>query len=134
MGPVKNVLKACRKWAYRYGQEVGTERSLAGLCAIASVRIHKSLKQKGVKSKIVVADFYNGGSHCFVQVGEEILDVTATQFGLPAILKQKKETYIRTLLNNPVVELKIKETLEFEDVSSLTKHLHKSGWPSEQIP
>ncbi len=69
--------------------------TLCGMCAIASVALAKSLQVNyNIEANIVIGcqnDNYIGRSHCWVEVNDYIIDVTATQFNLDAIIVASKE-------------------------------------------
>lgn len=78
---VKEVAHNVRAWAEKYAAKHRHyfPVDLGGLCAIASRRIHAQLKRKGIPSTLHLyeGDWYG---HCFVTVGNYVVDVTATQF------------------------------------------------------
>lgn len=63
---------------------------LCGACGIASWTLDAIYKKLGVTSEFVMGRFNKNsrfddsryGNHCWVQVGEYIVDLTATQFGI----------------------------------------------------
>lgn len=54
-------------------------------CAIASMALAKSFKAWGYPARVVRGQYggreYDGDDHCWVVSGDEIYDITATQFG-----------------------------------------------------
>ena len=79
--------------AYRVRKNVerwvaATEKSsicyddLCGACAIASYTLWKLLLQTGYKARFVCASHGGAGCHCWVELGDNVIDVTATQFDL----------------------------------------------------
>lgn len=57
------------------------EMSLCGACAIASVVLWRALKAAGFKDATLVRGWYFGSNHCWVEVEDLVVDLTATQFG-----------------------------------------------------
>lgn len=51
---------------------------LLGMCGIASARLHMLLHANGVTD----AQLWSNTKHCFVTLGSDVIDVTATQFGM----------------------------------------------------
>jgi len=68
-----------RRWAEANANELQRERELWGMCARASAHLLVRLRARGLDAVVHVARVPMGG-HAFVQVGEYIVDVTATQF------------------------------------------------------
>ena len=66
----------------------GDRETLECYCAIASETLKKVLKNNGIKSKMVVGYFSlkekmnndTESNHCWVEAGEWMIDITATQF------------------------------------------------------
>jgi hypothetical protein len=79
------IAKQVRLWAEelikRYGRDTGwwTE-DMCGLCGIASAELWSRLKEVGIGADLCVWIGVVGG-HVFVETGDYVLDVTATQFG-----------------------------------------------------
>ncbi len=87
---LRDVGKLVRERAERLQQE-RPERfpaDLAGLCMVASAWSFLTLSGLGLKPKFAVAKpswrIYGNSEHVFVVVDGLLLDVTATQFGMPA--------------------------------------------------
>ena len=56
-------------------------------CGIASCALSKALTKKGISNKIIFGEFRRtknerGDDHCCILVGDKIIDITATQFGI----------------------------------------------------
>ena len=69
-------------------QAIDTD-TLLGACGIASYVLARVLKRAGVKCDFVMGSYSEEGQHhCWVEVHKEglILDVTATQFGVPSVV------------------------------------------------
>lgn len=57
------------------------ESSLRGACAAGSRALVRSLRRFGVDAEFVMGSKHGEHRHCWVVIGDAILDVTATQFG-----------------------------------------------------
>ena len=53
----------------------------AGMCVIASYTLHKIYKKLGYKTTFAIGE-YDGRTHGFLIYNGDIIDITATQFGL----------------------------------------------------
>lgn len=85
------VRKAVKKWVYP--NPAISHRRLAGACGIASYTLYKALKRKGYNPNLVcwVSQF---GGHAWVELGDIVIDVTATQFGkYPAVYIVSRDQY-----------------------------------------
>lgn len=133
MDPIRNTVKQTRKWVVKKHSEA-FPKNLEGLCAIASHKLFKNLCKKNVQAKIVVADLWGGGSHCWVQIEENVYDITSTQFNLRTVFNVPRSKYIKKLYENAGTEIRFVRYLEFDSEESFIKHLYKDGWPDEQIP
>lgn len=57
------------------------DEDLAGLCALASMRLHDVLRLHQVQAELVISyDDEGRCGHCHVRAADHLLDVTATQF------------------------------------------------------
>ncbi len=83
------------KWASSLGADIWeiTPEDLGGCCGIASHMLHNVLKELGIKSTFVMGHFdfegdhtYTRTNHCWLAIGDSIIDITATQFMLEKIL------------------------------------------------
>lgn len=72
------------------------QEDMTGACATASLSLYVFLKIKGFKPTLVQGDTHSGSAHCWVEVGDLIIDVTATQFGLPEVHVTKERTWAYT--------------------------------------
>jgi hypothetical protein len=79
---VREIAYRVRRWVETFRKEqmansiVHYDYSLAGLCAIATARLYRELKQEGIHGQI-----WSNSYHCFLTVNNKVVDVTATQFG-----------------------------------------------------
>lgn len=76
----ENVEAFALFWARGMRQaEIST--TLTGACAIASFTLWKALRAVGIDA-IFVRGWYHGCIHCWVVVDDQVVDTTATQFGI----------------------------------------------------
>jgi len=75
---------------------------LMGACAVASTALHRVLRNRGHNSILVVGREEpigeRGRAHCWVELGEYIIDITATQFQIKHpvyIVKKDKYSFAR---------------------------------------
>jgi hypothetical protein len=62
------------------------ESDLRGACAIGSYILWKELCRRGLDAHFVFGGYFGGAPrHCWVTVGDMIVDITASQFGKPWI-------------------------------------------------
>lgn len=55
----------------------------AGACAVASNILYEAVKLKSDRAMFYVCDDDDYGGHCWVRIGNVVVDVTATQFYVP---------------------------------------------------
>lgn len=72
------VRKAVRKWVAP--NRAVNPKKLSGACGIASYTLYKALQRKGYDPNLVCWSSPYGG-HAWVELGEAVIDVTASQFG-----------------------------------------------------
>lgn len=75
--------------AVRYAVEdlqpiYGWPPSLAGACIVASVALARLCGDYGISVEVQHGECF-GLPHCWVTCGDRLVDVTATQFGLPRV-------------------------------------------------
>ncbi|MEK6860552.1 MAG: hypothetical protein AABY07_01150 [Nanoarchaeota archaeon] len=75
----KSIRKKSEKYYKKYPDEDLSE-NLMGLCAISSMALKEKFKEYGYDAKLIHGKFENLWYHCWIESGEEIYDVTATQF------------------------------------------------------
>ena len=100
------------------------EEETLEMCAHASAKLHELLTLQGIAGELVANDV-----HCYVLVGEVIVDVTANQFSsaLPSVVLIEREKV------DPEQYWWI-EGVRFSDVREFASHLATEGWPEHQIP
>jgi hypothetical protein len=80
-GKVRRITKASRNVMEHYAKANNFNKDLGGLCFDASAYLAKRLRRNGIRSKVVASNY-----HCFLKLKGKIIDITASQFGGPAIL------------------------------------------------
>lgn len=63
--------------------EFETDQNMTGLCAVASIGMLKSLLRHGIHATLVEGRF-GGECHCWNMVGDQLVDLTATQYDFDA--------------------------------------------------
>lgn len=129
-----NVLEECRVEVEKVGKVRGFPSDLSGVCAISSYRLFKRLKKAGISGEIVVMNFKNGSSHCWIESSGNVFDLTMTQFGRERIVKERRQKYLKLLFSNKVVKVVEKSCFRFGCEKDFKKHLVESGWQLKQIP
>jgi len=87
------VRKACEKFSYSdkaKNYDFHLKKDLSCMCAVASTVLKEVLLRNSIQSKFVCGQFSefeveglprHGDDHCWVECGNKIIDITATQFG-----------------------------------------------------
>lgn len=58
--------------------------NLCGACAVGSVLLKKKLEEQGIETLFVLGSHPQvRGSHCWLEIGGKVIDVTASQLDLP---------------------------------------------------
>lgn len=87
----KEVRSAVEVWV-QHNPYINPE-SLEGACGLASYTLCRALKAFGYRAQLVY-DGDEDGAHCWVELGDEVIDVTATQFGdFPEVYVVHKSEY-----------------------------------------
>lgn len=84
----EKVRKSCERFAKSNASkdyDFHNSDCLGCMCAVASFTLAHALKRNGIHCDVVHGCFYNddgrfNGEHCWVEIGPEIVDITATQF------------------------------------------------------
>ena len=86
---MKTIIQVAEKVRDSIAKELGDSfpSGLGGDCAVSSYTLHKKLNRLGFKSKFVQGH-YRMMEHCWVEIDNLIIDITATQFGI------KEKVYI----------------------------------------
>jgi len=113
---VKQIANQARRWAMLNSRSM----YLNGMCAIASCHLFKQLQDAGIDSRIAIND-----QHCFLIVDHYIVDVTASQFGLPCV-------FIGSLENDECDHDFFMIEEEFHSIADLYQYQIDNGWPLEQ--
>lgn len=128
---ILSIATRVRAWAERYAERHGFNHNLRGVCAIASSKLHRELKEIGIDTTINLAQV-NSNCHVFLTVDGFILDVTATQFS--------KETFYRVREKVILTERKKvfkywfwNEIKTFSSTKELIEHQISDNWYFNQI-
>lgn len=116
---INKIAIQSRRWAMRNRNKFNCDKSLAGMCGIASAYLHKSLTRNEIRSVIAVND-----EHVFIVIDEYIIDITATQFGKKSICIveiDKVNDYFWNICN------------KFSSVDDLREYQKNELWPIDQI-
>lgn len=86
MNPRALIIAAhVRKTFERIARDESFPADLACLCLRASKALAKALTKTGIKAKLVMGGYREPygecGDHCWIEIGDKIIDITATQFG-----------------------------------------------------
>ena len=122
----ESVREKCRLYALKDGNYCP---DLTGLCAIASYILKSSLRKEKIKSRVICGVFDESSNfefweneeednHCWLEVDNEIVDITASQFGL-------EDIHITVAKDS-----RYKKNLEIKRI----KLLKDRGWPDYQLP
>jgi hypothetical protein len=113
----------CEKFAMSEeakGYDFGGCGRLSSMCAVASFVLKEMLKIHKIKSKVAQGYFVEEfNTHCWIEVGNNIIDITATQFG----------KYPEVVLTNYGHKWYNKE----QDIKS-SNDLKRQGWGKRQCP
>jgi hypothetical protein len=92
----RRIRKRCEDFACSKesnGHDFHDNEDLSCMCAVASFALHEALKRRGIRSKVIKGCYYLspksqknddmgtlGMTHCWLEVDDKIVDITATQF------------------------------------------------------
>lgn len=95
-------------------------KDLACFCACASVFLAQKLNEHGIKAVAIRGSFDSdeGDNHCWVDVDNNIIDITATQFGI------RDKIFITTYNNSSF----------YVSMGHIKSIYCLHGWPVEQKP
>ena len=120
-----DIGKQVRDWAIKNREEYEfVDSDLCGMCAIASSRLSKELKEKNIDCEIWESES-NAGNHVFVVANGFIIDVTATQYRMEDVVVEKVEDMKEYAI--------YKRKRKYKDHTHLISEQQKSGWPEFQI-
>lgn len=104
-----NIATKARSLAEKFAKNnsfIGDKRTLQCYCAISSKIFYKMARRAKYKVNIIQGNFgkdyypdnYNNINHCWIEYGNYIIDITATQFGIKdkiyIIEKNKTDQYL----------------------------------------
>jgi hypothetical protein len=97
---------------------------LSCMCGVASYALRRALRKEGIPAELICGEYtdhagqLNGDYHCWVSVGNCIIDITATQFGNP------HKIYVVAINNYHYIKKKV-----VKNPSAFFKQ-----WPPDQRP
>ena len=102
--------------------DTGNDRDLACFCACASWFLAQKLKDKGISALVIMGSIdKEDDNHCWVEVENHIVDITATQF--------------RFARKKPVIIASYKEYEKHYERGRVVESVNISrGWPIAQKP
>jgi hypothetical protein len=135
---IKKVASKARVSLELYKEEVGGYSSMTGLCAYGAMKVFHMLNNAVVlnmaderfKPQLVVwLDDEDLSGHCYVEYGDYIVDITATQFGLdPSQL-------VTPIKERSKYEFWQKSNFSTDDAETFIDYLlDDSCWAVDQIP
>lgn len=98
---------------------------LCGMCAIAAAVLHARLVKHGLHAWFVVWHG-DGHGHCYVECGDYLIDITASQFGRNEIEIVRKDA--------KPDEVYWQGQIPFGHLHQLRAHLTCQGWTEDQPP
>lgn len=127
LNQIKQIATQTRRWAMRNRQRAKVPSTLMGMCAIAAGELWSRLTKAGIQSKIAIRNVMCEG-HCFVIVGEYLVDITATQFN-----GEMKAVEIRHRAEARKQYNFWRCTKIHDTANQLKQHQARTGWPNHQI-
>lgn len=141
---ILEIARSVRKWAEHHvsseetvnsGYDFSGDPDLCCMCAYASTVLLDQLHKKGITCAKLVTNQY----HCFIEIENNILDITATQFSssFNKVVYQKRNSFLNKDLfkKRPSNQEYWEKSLEFDCVESAFKALNPSstgGFPQTQ--
>lgn len=83
------IRKQCEVFAFsRDAEDYDFYRchDLSCMCAVASYTLVMALRNKGIKSDMIMGKYGNKHDHCWVEAKDHIIDITGSQFNLPNVV------------------------------------------------
>lgn len=76
---IRSIAKAARIDLEKIVLEEYNDLDMTGWCGVAAIHLWKEFKKKRAKPKLILAE---GGffEHCWIEIGDYAIDITATQF------------------------------------------------------
>lgn len=125
MKPIEKIMKQTRNWAMRNRHKYEIPSDLSTMCAIASAKLYKNLKENNYNPIISISQF-----HCWIELKGNALDITATQFNEAPILILPKKEYYKLLREKDY--LGNSGIFHYTNYKMFLKHLLL--WPKSQRP
>jgi hypothetical protein len=119
--------KACERY-YETHRGLDIYEGLGGMCAMASVLLSKMFKKHGYDSTIVLGHF-NGATHCWIESGSKVYDITYTQFK-----EDGSKVYVFNNENERYEDKRYEVLASFDDNESEEFQEHFNIWPDGQQP
>lgn len=105
--------------------DFGDLEDLDCLCGICSMALKNLFIKSGYSAKVIYGFFDEENNHCWVESGNFIFDITATQFGFPRKLQRK---VVKLKIGSPLYKKYYFPQKEYVSVRSFR------DWPIEQKP
>lgn len=118
------IISQTRKWAMRNRHKYNVSSDLSCMCAIASAKLFKNLKKININSTLTLSDY-----HCWIELKDIIIDITASQFCETPILIMEKNLYYKILKEKDYLE---EEIFHYNNYKIFLKHMKL--WPKTQRP
>jgi len=129
------LARKARKAAEYIAKEEKSPTKLHGLCARASAILFELLREEGFNPFICF-----GNGHCFLEVDEFLVDITATQFGYSKIfIVHMNDLFSKLKLRDQEAALACNGYWDrepehaYSSIREAIAHQDKHGWPYEQL-
>lgn len=136
MSRLREIANQVRRKCEIYADQTGNwGEDLCGMCAIASAALKEALSRAGFDSKIIHG--YNGClGHCWVEIGDTIYDITATQFGGDAvtIVSTDDEFYQEYKEPRTCEELETDFPHKLSTFNEMIEWFELNCWDNQDIP
>ena len=119
------IAKRVRTWTERKAERAKyNQHNLCGWCAISAAQLFRELRRENID-----AELHYVSGHCFVAVGDHIVDVTATQF----VKFENVEINIIHIKEAQECFWYYKSEKTFDNPTALREHQIKNNWPKREI-
>ena len=82
---IKETARIVRSQCESYAASTGHDeygKDLSCMCGIASYALREAIKRIGIRIKLIYGFYGNSSGHCWLNIEDKIIDITATQFGV----------------------------------------------------